>query len=130
VVREAAPGETIRLRQDLWAEAAREQEQRRQDDGWEEPLLNAIGDSEVVPARVIWEVLGVFGASASNNTHAARVSEIMERNGYVRPKGGVHRVDGKPQRCWIKSTSPLFGEADSVADALKRPTFVPKVNEG
>ncbi len=128
-VRESAPGESIRLPPELWAAATEEQEARRQDDAWEEPLLDAIGDTEVVTSKVIWEVLAVHGASPSNSNHGARVAEIMERNGFAKPKGGVRRIDGKPTRCWVRANSPLLRDLDDAPVAV-RPEFIRRVTEG
>jgi predicted P-loop ATPase len=129
-VRESAPGETIRLPEELWGAATCEQEARRQDDAWEEPLLDAIGDTEVVPSKLIWDVLAAYGASPRNTNHGARVSDIMERNGFVKPRGGVRRVEGKPTRCWVRANSPLLSDVDDGPVADVRPDFVRRVTEG
>lgn len=123
-------GESIRLDPSLWGDAAAEQDARRQEDPWEEPLLEAIADTEKVPVRLIWDVLGVppFNASQSVNAHALRVAEIMERNGFV--KGGVQRIEGKPTRCWLRANSPLLKDADEDASTARRPAFIKRVSEG
>src|SRR5262249_12332901 len=79
-VREAS-GESIRLDPSLYKAAEQEQEQRLALDPFEEILTECEYldlTAAVIPAGRIWEVLGV-DANYRNNTHADRVTKVMQR---------------------------------------------------
>lgn len=120
--REAA-GESIRLSPDLYAEAGKQQDGRRLVDPWEELLCEQVhldvknddGTFAVksVEAQDIWMALGV-SADKRNNTHAARVAEVMQRFGFNRKKKvWVAGDDGRTRHqavCWLRD------DADNLLD--------------
>lgn len=94
--REAA-GEPIRLPEDLWPDAEKEQEQRHEADPWEELLRSAL--AHVTPnedglrrvhTTVLWDVIGT-PVERRDRYGAVRISEVMQRLGFERT---VLRIDG------------------------------------
>jgi hypothetical protein len=130
-VREAR-GESIRLEEELWAAAAIEQEDRRQEDPWEEPIHEFIeqckaglpGDQYAgmcIPAEYLWVALGKHGCNMRSTTDAPRVEAIMQLLGFTKRRRlyiwlEVNTADqaGKPitkktkvqKKCWIKEGLP------------------------
>jgi hypothetical protein len=90
-VREAL-GESIRLAEELWPEAAKEQEERREIDPWERTIralllsLDPSGDGRRrVLTSAIWLALNIEPFK-QDRTGATRISEIMQRLGFKRTK--------------------------------------------
>jgi hypothetical protein len=82
--REAA-GESIRLDQSLWADAAAEQEARRVEDPIVSALAAGLGDvTGKIRSSDIWELLDIPIAQRPNV--AARVGNAMQELGWVRKK--------------------------------------------
>lgn len=113
VTREQA-GDSIRLPEKLWVVAGTEQEARREEDAWEDtineyiPLLkvHATGRVQVTTAK-LWDVLNI---EVKNRDRLAsmRISEIMQRLGFVRTK--IYD-DGKTQSGYVGEKKNLdFGE--------------------
>lgn len=100
-----AQGESHFLEEDLWAVAAAEQEERRSDDPWEETIEMMINEQDIVPVEPLWAALGMINANIRNNQHAQRVSDIMERYGFV-AKRKIYIQDEKGEqrqlKCWVK----------------------------
>ena len=88
--REAA-GESVRLPERLWSDAAANQEERRAVDPWKEQLVDHFESQdspidlytvEYLPVRKVWAALGADKAIWTNNTHADRVTRIMTEFGF------------------------------------------------
>ena len=110
--RREAQAASIRLDPSLYDEAGREQEARRLEDPWEAVLEELIAnrptaDQHYLPVEDLWGGLGLFDVDQRNPQHAARVAEVMQRLGFkkVRP-----RIEGKPERIWLKEGEALPGE--------------------
>ena len=96
-----AVGDSIRLPESLWAEAALEQDARRQVDPWEELLEQHLGlTGDAIPVEELWLALGDAGKQYKRND-AERLAQIMQRFGYTRKKkidvAYVHVIRGVPQ---------------------------------
>ena len=118
-----AKGESHFLEEDLWDVAAIEQEERRGEDPWEETIEQVINGQDIVPVEPLWAALGMHNANVRNNQHAQRVTDIMERYGFV-AKRKVWTRDEKgekrQQRCWVKSNIIEGATVDwSLPDWLK-----------
>jgi hypothetical protein len=104
--REAA-GESIRLDPRFYDDAAREQEQRRLMDPWEELIVDGLSLDDApdyVEGKRVWMVLQSL-AHARDNRHAARVEKIMQRLGYPTKKrlwGKDDNGDRKRRWVWIR----------------------------
>jgi predicted P-loop ATPase len=121
VFREAA-GESIRLPEELWPDASREQEKRREEDPWEDtvgavfdvPDFDDVRLIDYIPVERVWKALGSLGADASgrNNNHARRIEAIAARLGFEKTR---LRIAGAPApiRCWVRSSAlpSLVGDA-------------------
>lgn len=104
VFREAT-GESIRLKEELWHAAGEHQEQRRALDAWEDALQGAIDRLEPsttgrvqVTTDALWGALGLEVARRDLGG-ARRISEIMQRFGFVRTKV---RSDEKVQAGYVR----------------------------
>lgn len=91
VVREAA-GETIRLREELWPEAATHQEARREIDPWEGVLRSVLlvappssDGRRRVATSVLWDALSI-SVDKRDRSGSLRISDIMQRLGFKRTK--------------------------------------------
>lgn len=85
-----AQGESIVLPQNLWAEAAAEQDERLEDDPWLEPLAavrgQAFGDEvRVFTSHLLGEVLGIE-VERQHNNHAKRLAGLMKSLGWEHGK--------------------------------------------
>lgn len=94
-----AQGDSIVLPQELWAEAAVEQEERLEDDPWLEPLAGlrgkAFGDEvRLFTSHLLSEVLGIE-VERQHNGHAKRLAGLMKSLGW---EHGKFKVAGKTQR--------------------------------
>jgi hypothetical protein len=100
-VREAA-GESIRLAEALWPEAAEHQEQRREVDPWEAVIRHAVlgvapsfDGRRRVATSVLWDALSI-AVGQRDRYSAMRISEIMQKLGFkrtrVRPSDGTVQV--------------------------------------
>ncbi len=85
-------GASIRLAPELWEEAAKHQESRREVDAWEDEivaLLEAVqvgGDGRKrIQTKVLWETLAIDPAKR-DRLGSMRISEIMQRLGYERTR--------------------------------------------
>jgi predicted P-loop ATPase len=107
-------GESIRLAQNLWGDAAKEQEQRRVVDTWEEILRDSDIDftASHVPSDSIWALLG---ASHSDPRNAERLAPIMQHLGY--PRKHRCRYNGRNGMHWVREDA----EFELVAE---RPDFI------
>ncbi|HVL69271.1 MAG TPA: VapE domain-containing protein [Vicinamibacterales bacterium] len=144
VVRERRD-ESIRLPEELWAAAAREQEKRQIVDPWEERLIERtnVEDPEVnaVESDLIWEVLDSLHVNQRNPQHAQRVSKTMQRLGFVAKKRvwmtkvvkdfvpdgelktkQVEREERVRPHCWLKPD--VVKDDVVVAEKLKFATYV------
>lgn len=95
-----ARGESNRLPEHLWSEAAKHQEQRREIDPWEPEIrkllhestsLHAYDDARTrVPTSIIWDSLGI-PKERRDRRGSMRISDIMQRLEFtrtpVRPPG-------------------------------------------
>jgi hypothetical protein len=102
--REAA-GESIRLSEELWPKAEKEQERRRRDDVWEEIIGNVVPkDAPYVEAQLIWDALGKV-VSQVDNRDADRIELVMQRLGFTGKQRlrltDVHGTVRRP-RCWVR----------------------------
>ncbi|MHA2404453.1 MAG: VapE domain-containing protein [Candidatus Kariarchaeaceae archaeon] len=92
--------ESIRLNSRLWNVAAEQQETRRQEDAWEEPLENLFCDPHknyrVTPGE-IWDHLGVPMGNR-NELLSSRISSIMRRMGFR--KMTVRKADENGQKAY------------------------------
>jgi hypothetical protein len=96
-VREAA-GESIRLHENLWPDAAVQQERRREIDPWEDILRSAMlqiapssDGKRRVATTILWDLLGIQ-VDRRDRSGALRISDIMQRLGFKRT---TVRVDGE-----------------------------------
>lgn len=94
-----AQGESILLRQELWAVAAAEQEDRLEDDPWQERLALVRGkalDDEVrvFTADLLNDALGI-PVERQHNGHGKRLSALMRDLGW---EPGKFKVAGKTMR--------------------------------
>jgi hypothetical protein len=82
-VEREAKNESIRLPEHLWEHAGLQQERRRVEDPWEEPLTKLFGDREVIRIAPdeIWEALGKPIAHRDERDQA-RLIKIMQRFGF------------------------------------------------
>lgn len=90
-VREAT-GESIRLPEELWPEAAEHQEDRREIDPWEEKIREVLkgltpstSGLRRVATSVLWEAVSV-SVERRDRYGASRISDIMQRLGYKRTR--------------------------------------------
>ncbi|MGC4084261.1 MAG: virulence-associated E family protein [Vicinamibacterales bacterium] len=125
-VREAQR-ESIRLHPDLYEAAGKQQEHRREEDPWEDELVEQLDldHCNCIPVTTIWHVLGSL-ASQRDNRHARRVSDIMQRHGFTskRKTWLTHDKSGERYQsvCWLKDVpvqEPLL-VAEYDRDAGKR----------
>lgn len=99
-------GASIRLPEELWPLAAREQEQRREVDPWEAMLLPMLESIEPdkkdgkrrVTADGLWMALGLDAARRDRGAQL-RVSQIMQRLGFKRST--VRNEEGKAVQGYV-----------------------------
>lgn len=98
-------GESIRLPENLWPQAAEEQEQRRELDPWEETirllLVNMQPSSDGrkrIATTLIWDAFGI-PSDRRDRPGAIRISEIMQRLGFKR---GRVTHDGEKQVGYVE----------------------------
>ena len=91
VVRERSGG-SIRLPEELWAEAGKHQEARREIDAWEEIITEGVemlqpsaSGRRQISTSSIWDLLQVE-VSRRERSGMMRISEIMQRAGFYRTK--------------------------------------------
>ena len=117
-VRESEKGGSIRLDPKLYGAAAKQQEDRRLVDEWEDLVRERVVDEltknnekpKLIPVSMVWDAIGLVG-NARDNRHAARVRAIMQHLGY--PLSRVVRIDGKSTRSWLREDQlPLEADAD------------------
>src|SRR5262245_3737465 len=89
---EEAAGTSIVLPEELWADAAAEQEQRREFDPWEDTLANVRGEvsgdgreERVLSSDVLLIELGI-PKDRQHDYHAKRAAAAMRINGWQGPK--------------------------------------------
>lgn len=89
--REAA-GQSIRLDKALWRDAAKEQEERRMVDPWEETISDVLGDpvtGEMQTGKIetaeVWTIVRVEPGHQTQDQNA-RLGQVMRRLGYERKK--------------------------------------------
>ena len=97
-------GESIRLPEELWPVAAKQQEQRHDADPWEDTLRDMLlnitpngDDRRRVSTAALWIALGI-STDKRDRYHATRLSAIMQRLGFTRT---TVREDGKPTAGYI-----------------------------
>jgi len=106
-----AKGESIRLHESLWIDAATHQDLRQETDAWEEVLAEGVklmdpsndGKQRVTTAN-LWELLHV-DISRRDRSGAMRISEIMQKLGFERTK--IYSNE-KTQAGYISLTKQLF----------------------
>lgn len=114
VAREA-DGESIRLDPSLYADAAREQEDRVFTDPFEILLKDAFGD---LTGRVwmldLWRIIGIEPGDATQDQNR-RLGAVMQKLGWDRSR---RRDDGERQYCYLKDgdNTPLTVEVDKRLD--------------
>jgi predicted P-loop ATPase len=115
-VREAEKGASIRLDPKLYGVAAKQQEDRRLVDEWEDLIrerVEGMDEKKIadrpqwVTTREVWHAIDVLG-NARDNRHAARVRAIMQHLGY--PIKRVMRLNTKPTRCWLREDQLFLDE--------------------
>ena len=94
-----ASGESVVLPQELWADAAAEQEERLEDDPWQEKLAALNGkafgeEARVSTAEILEKVLGIVTES-QHQGQGKRVAALMRSLGW---ESGKFKVDGKTVR--------------------------------
>ena len=130
--REAA-NESIRLAEELWPDAAQQQEKRREIDPWEASIRDAL--SAIIPntdgkrrvaTNTLWEALGIEN-SRRDRQGATRVSEIMQRLGFrrttVRLEGGVAVGYITDNEAKLESLTPEDEETVKRTAKTKAPEF-------
>lgn len=94
-----AQGESIRLAQDLWSDAAREQESREQVDPFEFLLKDAFGD---ITGKIwmgdVWRIVGIQPGDATQDQNR-RLGSTMQKLGWTRSR---RRTDGGREYCYLK----------------------------
>lgn len=85
-------GESIRLKEELWPDAAAKQEERREIDPWEGPIRSVLLALEPglhgkrrVCTSALWDVLGIE-IMKRDRYGSMRISEIMQRLGFERSR--------------------------------------------
>ena len=107
-----AKGESIRLDPKYWEDAAKEQEERLEEDPWH-PVLERLVESKqsrdpwAVSNAEVWNALGV-DVEHQTPASAARVASVMLTLGFKRGimmRLADERTDkkGKPQRCYVST---------------------------
>jgi hypothetical protein len=111
--REAA-GESIRLKRELWKDAAEEQGERTVDDPWVDKLAEALGDREgKILATDVWMLVGL-SAGQRTQAHNERLGAAMRTLGW---QHDMLRFGGKnPENCYSRGKHKSYGKAE----ALKR----------
>lgn len=83
--REAA-GQSIRLDESLWDDAAKEQEDRLVVDSWEDYFIEAVGDQTgKILTTSVWDIVDVEPGQQTQ-VHNLRMGELMQRLGFERVK--------------------------------------------
>ncbi len=90
-------GESVRLDTSLYEAAAKQQEHRRDQDPWEEDLIEAFGPlaedkDQHVTNQQVWDAVGITDKSQKNPREQQRLTEIMGKIGFKR---GVFRMKEK-----------------------------------
>lgn len=111
-----AEGESIRLPEHLWKEAAGQQSQREIGDPFYELLSQQLDGMEgKVRASDIWHVVGLGEDKRDrrNQDHNVRLASAMQKLGWHRPPSKL-RFDGRPQHAWVKGAEgqSTFKEID------------------
>lgn len=109
-------GESIRLPEEFYGEAAQEQNERRLIDPWEEVLLDSDIDWNAthISSEAIWALLGV---SHHDPRNVDRLYGIMQRLGYTKRRC---RYEGRNAHFWVREQAPsnviegLFGKPDFI----------------
>ena len=105
--RESA-GASIRLPEELWGEAAEQQQERTIEEPWVATLVDALKDEEGSPLegkiRIndLWTILGVQPGH-QNQTHNQRLGVAMKEAGWSRDR---LRFDGKRDYCYVRGVGP------------------------
>jgi hypothetical protein len=100
-----AAGESTRLDPTLWAAAAKEQEERRSPTGWEEELVNNLGEAPgQILARDVW---GILGVDVEHRTYknSKDLATVMRYLGFDR---GYVRLRGRSTRVWTRGESDAW----------------------
>lgn len=102
-----ARGDSIRLPEKFYQDAADEQEGRREDDPWEALIHGCVespkGFAPLVQVQALWDVVGL-GPEAVNQRNPAqgrRIASIMQRFGYVKKR--IY-VSGEQARAWVRES--------------------------
>lgn len=97
-------GASIRLPERLWAEAGAEQASREVGDPFYDVLSERLdGQEGKVRASDVWEAIGLGVAGQRTQDHNVRLSAVMQKLGWRRPKSKL-RFDGRPQSAWVKGS--------------------------
>lgn len=109
-------GASIRLPENLWAVAGEQQDSREIGDPFFEILNERLDGLEgKIRASDIWEAVGLGESRNRNQDHNVRLSTVMQRLGWQRPKSKL-RFDGRPQHAWVKGDAGLMVDAYVEAD--------------
>ena len=110
-VREAK-GESIRLKEELWPDAAKHQEERREIDPWEGPIRSVLISLEPglqgkrrVCTSALWDVLGIETMKRDRYS-SLRISEIMQRLGFERSR--VRGATGDVEVGFVQANDALL----------------------
>ncbi len=103
-VRREASGESIRLDPRLYALAEVQQERRRVEDAWEEPLSKLFEEGKAyrVTTEELWTALGI-PVERRTQADGARIVAIMESLGFEHKKArALGNTDGKTVKRWCR----------------------------
>jgi hypothetical protein len=120
-------GESIRLPEELWPEAAEEQEKRREVDTWEGVLRRVLlgtppghDGRRQIATSALWDALGI-PVERRDRGGSIRITEIMQRLGFKRTK--VRPAGEEQQVGFITDRSELLELGESVEDLADVVTF-------
>jgi predicted P-loop ATPase len=110
--REAA-GESIRLKESLYKDAADEQDARHREDPWQEIIFEKViepkADKDYILTTEIWEALKEYARSRNNND-ADRIANIMQRLGYGRKQRLRRQNETKQLTYWVRDGVEVQGD--------------------
>jgi predicted P-loop ATPase len=105
-----AEGESIRLDPALWSDAEREQEKRLARDPWQDLLEQKLARYEQegglkITATDLLKALDVDAAQARQDM-STRLTHVMQRLGWKRPRNRLIMVDGVRVAGYVKGEPP------------------------
>ena len=103
-----ATAASIRLPEELWADAAEQQQDRTIEEPWVATLVDLLKDEEgnalegKIRINDLWTILGVQPGH-QNQTHNQRLGVAMKEAGWARDR---LRFDGKRDYCYVRGDGP------------------------